>query len=152
MLKHYIWCILFFWSSSTYSQTIYQTPEDFIAKNLLSNYLKQSIGLNKTQKEIVKKILNVSYSPSRYFFWQDTDKKRAWIVSHVAKNKPFTTGFIIVNKKVIFSKVLIYREHHGEEITKEFFLNQFIDINLTTDLELSKHIDGISGATYLYLQ
>ena len=43
--------------------------------------------------------------------------------------------------------MLSFRESRGSEIRHDFFTHQFKQTGLTNELQLDKHIDGISGAT-----
>ena len=147
MTKKALFIILIFWSAIVTAEIVYQTPEDFIANNLVANYSKKSIWLSKSQKEIVKNILQIPYTQSRYYVWQDAKENQAFIISYVAKNKPFTMGFIVHKQKIIYSKILIYREIHGGQVANKYFLQQFDASYLNDDLTLSTNIDGITGAS-----
>lgn len=56
---------------------------------------------------------------------------------------------IIFNSELIIlkSKILIYRENYGSEISSKRWLKQFIGKTITDKLEYGNNIDGISGAT-----
>lgn len=56
---------------------------------------------------------------------------------------------IIFNSELIIlkSKILIYREDYGSEISSKRWLKQFIGKTITDKLEYGNNIDGISGAT-----
>src|SRR5690606_32322792 len=56
---------------------------------------------------------------------------------------------ILFDKDLIIkkSKVLIYREMHGQQIGSQRWLKQFIDKSKNDTLEIGKDISGISGAT-----
>lgn len=49
--------------------------------------------------------------------------------------------------RIIKSKVLIYREQHGQQIGSARWLKQFIGMSTSDTPQLGKNIQGISGAT-----
>lgn len=49
--------------------------------------------------------------------------------------------------RIIKSKVLIYREQHGQQIGSTRWLKQFVGMSTTDTPQLGKNIQGISGAT-----
>ena len=51
------------------------------------------------------------------------------------------------NHKIVFTKVLIYREDYGFEITSRRWLKQFLGKSTEDQLVYKKDIDAISGAT-----
>lgn len=79
-------------------------------------------------------------------YWQQGDDL-VFILERIGKIKPITTAWHIRNNKIIQTKVLVYRESRGSEITRSFFTKLFEGIGLIDRSELSTAIDGISGAT-----
>ncbi len=56
---------------------------------------------------------------------------------------------ILLNTKLVIlkTKILIYREDYGNEISSKRWLKQFIGLKTTDKIEYNINIDGISGAT-----
>jgi len=54
---------------------------------------------------------------------------------------------IVNNGKLEKVKTLIFRESRGWEISENFFTQQFINRTLTSNNQLDKQIDSITGAT-----
>ena len=82
----------------------------------------------------------------RLRYW-DNNTKRAWILEEIGRDKPITVGLVTSNGKIFDVKVLIFRESRGWEVRYPFFTDQFKDATLTTERNLDRKIDGISGAT-----
>lgn len=82
----------------------------------------------------------------RLRYWRD-GSKTAWILEEIGREKPITAGFVIENGQLVSTRVLAFRESRGWEIRHEFFTEQFDGLHLTEELQLSNHIDNITGAT-----
>ena len=82
----------------------------------------------------------------RIRYWQ-ADNQTVWILNEIGKEKPITIGVHIKNDQIAHFKVLTFRESRGDEVRHEFFSQQFIHATLNNDIQLNKHIDGITGAT-----
>jgi len=139
--------ILIFYSCNSIAKGVYQSNEDFLAEVFNSTIPKvKSLWLTKKIKPKAKLILGNKPSQLRIRYWKK-DKKTAWILEEVGKEKKITFGIVIEDHKIKQFKVLAFRESRGWEIEKPFYTEQFINISLQSDLYLDKHIDGISGAT-----
>ena len=68
-------------------------------------------------------------------------------MEEIGRDKPITTGVVVKNEKIEQLNVLIFRESRGWEVKYPFFTDQFKQAILTEKNQLSKKIDGISGAT-----
>jgi len=133
--------------SSADAKTIYQTKSDFVNEAFSHTPPRpNTIWLTRQYSPTVKKILGHSYKSKRIKYWRNSAKS-VWILEEIGKEKPITLGIIINNKKIQKLRVLIFREKRGEEVRHPFFTRQFIDIELTSDYQLNRYIDGISGAT-----
>ncbi|TLU65230.1 FMN-binding protein [Thalassotalea litorea] len=129
------------------AETVYQQPEDFIAQAFLGDTPKpNTLWLTKAQKQTVEDILQHRYSRLRVRYWQQ-QQQSVWILEEIGKEAPITVGLHIKDQRLQQVKVLIYRESRGDEVTQEFFTQQFIDAQLLNDNKLDRHIDGITGAT-----
>ena len=82
----------------------------------------------------------------RVRYWRE-DRRTAWVLDEIGKDKPITTGFVIKQGRIERVRVLIFRESRGWEVRHSFFTDQFRDARLTEDRNLDRDIDGISGAT-----
>ena len=126
---------------------VYQEPDAFIAEVFADNPPKaEVIWPNNELKARIKDILGHDYKSLRIRYWKQ-DKKTAWVLEEIGKDKPITTGFVINNGRIERVRVLIFRESRGWEIRHAFFTDQFDDAALNTDMELNRTIDNISGAT-----
>jgi uncharacterized protein with FMN-binding domain len=126
---------------------VYQTPEEFlkIAFNNAAPAVKV-LWLDNNDKKIVADILSHKYNRMRIRYWQD-NKDTVWILNEVGKEKPITIAVHIHQNAIKRLKVITYRESRGDEVRHDFFSEQFIDATLTSENELSQHVDGITGAT-----
>lgn len=94
----------------------------------------------------VEAILGHPYPGSRLRYWQ-AGQRTAWILDEVGKDLPITLGVVIDQDQIVQVNVLVYREERGGEIHEDFFTRQFHQVTLGAAGELSKPIDGITGAT-----
>ena len=126
---------------------VYQEPADFI-KQVFNNQPPKAkvLWLNKDLKNQIVEILDHKYKGLRVRYWQQ-DKRSAWVLEEIGKEKLITAGFVINNKQIEQVKILIFKESRGWEIRHDFFTEQFKQAKLQNDHQLDKTIDNISGAT-----
>jgi len=105
------------------------------------------LWLNKEQKKSAAQVLQRKYSKARVKYWQQGNK-RLWVINEIGKELPIT--FLVVTDAGVIQDidVMQFRESRGDEIRMKVFRQQFDQAQLNNDQKLSKHIDGISGATY----
>jgi len=126
---------------------VYQTPADFISQSFVNVKAESKVlWLSKADKSIVANILQHKFKRMRIRYWQ-ANNETVWILNEIGKEKPITIGVHINNNQIDNFKVLTFRESRGDEVRHEFFSEQFINATLDDDIRLSKHIDGITGAT-----
>lgn len=134
-------------SSATIAGGIYQEPAAFIDQVFDNKPPKAEVlWLDKTLKEKMAGILGHNYIGLRVRYWQQ-DKKSAWVLEEIGKEKPITAGIVINNGKIEQLKILAFRESRGWEVRHDFFTGQFTQASLKDDQQLDKNIDNISGAT-----
>lgn len=134
-------------STAVSAGDVYQQPSDFIDEAFGGVTVPSKvIWLSKTLQDSIREIMGHPYPSLRIRYWQN-NHKTAWILDEVGKKRPITTGIVINTNKIERLKVLVYRESRGNEIRHPFFTDQFMQIGLQSDLELDRHIDGITGAT-----
>ena len=97
------------------------------------------------QKDL-KAILERDELPLRQRYYQH-GQKRLWVLDEVGHTLVITMGILTENNAIVDQKVLIYRETRGGEVQQQAYLNQYKKLQLQDNLELSKNIDGITGAT-----
>ena len=145
----YILSLIFtlFWSSGSFGKGIYLGPERFLEQVFNGNPPEpKKLWIKKNLKTEIKNILGHDMKVLRLRYW-DNNTKRAWILEEIGRDKPITVGLITANGKILDVKVLIFRESRGWEVRYPFFTDQFKDATLTTERNLDRKIDGISGAT-----
>lgn len=125
---------------------VYQSAESFIQTALGSEPKPQVIWLDKPVKQQIEAILSHSFSPIRLRYWQQ-QQDTVWILDEIGKESMITVGIHVSQQHISQVKVLVYRESRGDEVRHAFFTDQFKAAQLTDDLQLDKHIDGITGAT-----
>ncbi len=126
---------------------VYQEPDAFIAEVFTDNPPKAAVIWPDTElKAQIKDILGHDYKGLRIRYWKQ-DKRTAWVLDEIGKDKPITTGFVINNGRIELVRVLIFRESRGWEIRHAFFTDQFDKASLNKDRQLDRTIDNISGAT-----
>jgi len=134
-------------SLSALAGGVYQEPAEFIDQVFDKNPPKAEVlWLDKTLKEKIADILDHSYNGLRVRYWQQ-EKRSAWILEEIGKEKPITAGIVINDGKIEQLKILAFRESRGWEVKHDFFTSQFKQAGLKDDQQLDKKIDNISGAT-----
>jgi hypothetical protein len=125
----------------------YETQAEFLERAFSGSPPDPNIiWLSGDRKTTVRQILTHDYPALRLRYWCK-DSRTAWVLEEIGKELPITVGIIIKGAYIENLRVLTYRENRGEEVTTPAFTDQFIDRTRTTNGELDKHIDGISGAT-----
>ncbi len=147
MKKACIPLLLLILPSLLFARGTYQEPTDFISQTFNGQPPKPSaIWVTGNLKEGVYDIMGRHLNSLRIRYW-GKEQRSAWILEEIGKEHPITVGVVINQDKIEKIKVLIFRESRGGEVRHPFFTEQFTNITLTSDRELSDHIDGISGAT-----
>lgn len=106
----------------------------------------KTLWLNNDMKEQLAGILNHQYTGLRIRYWIN-DGRTAWILDEIGKERPITIGIVIDDNQIELVRVLEFRESRGGEVRYPFFTEQFQGAGLNSNDKLTKHIDGISGAT-----
>jgi hypothetical protein len=129
------------------ADNIYQSPTKFL-EEVFNGIVPdpEVLWFDAPVRKGIKEILDHDFPGIRVRYWR-RDQKTAWILEEIGKYKPITVGFLINDGLIKKVKVLVYRESHGWEVKYPFFTNQFKDLRLNHNQNLSRDIDGISGAT-----
>ncbi|GGA64883.1 hypothetical protein GCM10011369_02850 [Neiella marina] len=107
---------------------------------------RQTLWLRGDLKKDVTALLGHRYGKIRLHYWQQ-GTTTSWILEQIGKERPITAGFVVDQQRIVQAHVLVFRESRGWEIKRSAFTQQFEFTELTDDNRLSKHIDGITGAT-----
>jgi hypothetical protein len=130
------------WAGGTY-----QTPEDFLKEVFAGTTPEPSVlWLTGEIRTTTTKILGHEPNQLRIRYWTQ-GQRSAWILDEIGKEQPITTGYVVNAGQIERVRVLTFRESRGWEVKYPFFTDQFMQIGLTPELKLDKHIDGVSGAT-----
>tara|TARA_R110002167_G_scaffold229026_3_gene434415 strand:+ start:77 stop:619 length:543 start_codon:yes stop_codon:yes gene_type:complete len=124
----------------------YQDQQDYIQEMLGALPPPNVYWLEEKDKHIVEDILAHSFNKIRLRYWQK-DQQSVWVLDEIGKEKPITVGIYVKQGQISNLRVLTYRESRGDEVRHEFFTRQFNQATLNAQLELDRHIDGITGAT-----
>ncbi|HEY5646172.1 MAG TPA: FMN-binding protein [Pseudomonadales bacterium] len=82
----------------------------------------------------------------RIRYWAEGERS-AWILDEIGKDKPITAGVVVDQGAIVHLEVLVFRESRGWEVRYPFFTDQFSRASLSERGDLTRHIDGITGAT-----
>jgi len=82
----------------------------------------------------------------RVRYWIEGNRS-AWILDEIGKDRPITAGIVIDGDAIADLEVLVFRESRGWEVRYPFFTDQFASASLGENGDLSRRIDGITGAT-----
>lgn len=96
--------------------------------------------------EQLQHILGHEYRGRRIRYWR-TAETTAWIFDEIGKELPITIGIAVHKGEIALVRILVYREERGGEVHQGFFTSQFHQARLSADGDLTKPIDGITGAT-----
>lgn len=127
-------------------EDVYLEPALFIEQSFKDEPEAKVLWLTKEKKAEIKQVFGKDYPGLRIRYWQLGDRT-AWILEDIGKVKLITTGFVIEGETMQQMRVLIYRESHGWEVRYPFFTEQFEGLESDEENELSRKIDGVSGAT-----
>lgn len=126
---------------------VYRQPTAFLGEVFQGETPEPSVlWLTEEVKQEAKAILGRDLPGLRLRYWQK-GSRTAWILEEIGKTKPITTGIAVEGGAIEHLQVLVYRESHGWEVRYPFFTDQFKGLTLKDDAQLSRSIDGISGAT-----
>lgn len=125
----------------------YQSQDDFLLEAFSGVTPEPGvIWLKGDLKNTASDILGHPYPGLRIRYWGEVGRS-AWILEEIGKVKPITVGLVVNDDGLEKIRVLAFRESRGWEVRYPFFTDQFIGIGLTDDNDLTRPIDGISGAT-----
>jgi hypothetical protein len=141
-----LFCLLC--SNLSRAQSVYYSIEGISAEvfNGMSSNAK-TLWLQAEQKQEAQRVANIELRQARIKYWQAGDTC-LWILSDIGKERPITFAVVTRDQKIERMEVMVFREARGDEIRLPAYTAQFVDQTLTDDGELSRHVDGISGATY----
>ena len=143
----FAFCLIFS-AAPLAAEEVYESPTTFIANAFPGGSQAGSVTISGAAAESIRTILGRNYQSSRVRYWK-SGNRTAWVLEHIGKFKPITTGIIVDGGKIDTVKVLIYREKIGWEVQRAAFTRQFRNASVRDDRRrtLSKRINGISGAT-----
>ncbi|WP_444997675.1 FMN-binding protein [Aliikangiella sp. IMCC44359] len=104
------------------------------------------LWLNDSIQQKIIKILHHPYPKLRIRYWKSS-QRTVWFLDEIGKERPISFAVQIEKDRIQQMKVLAFRESRGDEIRMQAFTQQFDNIKLDEGGQLSRHIDGITGAT-----
>lgn len=126
---------------------VYKTNQAFLNENFAGKVpAPKHVWLRDNLKKQASAILAHPYGKLRVKYWMSGNKS-AWILEEIGKEKPITTGIIINTGQISKIEILAFRESRGWEVKYPFFLKQFINTSLKANKQLTRNVDGITGAT-----
>lgn len=149
MPKLSAWILISFLTLSTHAvalEQVYQDPDVFISEAFGSRPQSRVLWLTRDAQAEITRMLGHPPTQLRQRYWSDGIKS-VWVLDEIGKEEPITAGFVIADGRIDHVRVLVYRESRGSEVRYPSFLKQFKDAALTSNDQLSRTIDGISGAT-----
>lgn len=125
----------------------YLTQEEFLRQAFSDNTPElQQHYLSKPDKAAAKEILGHRFKPFRVRYWAQAQRS-AWVLEEIGKEKPITIGVVIEDNAIERVRILTFRESRGWEVRFPAFTRQFEAAKLDQKTELTKTINGITGAT-----
>lgn len=104
------------------------------------------IPVRGSQAGTIRDILGRPYDRKTIRCWRAANTA-VWILEARAKSGRITAGFALRDGRLERVKVLEYRGQHGRDVQSGSFTRQFDGAGLSSDRQLDRSIDGISGAT-----
>ena len=124
----------------------YLSTEDFLARAFPEGApAPESLWPSSELRQRLADVLG--HKPGLRFKYWGVPGKTAWILDEIGKDRPITAGVIIADGVIQDIRVLTFRESRGWEIKYDFFTQQFIDMWLSAEDQLSGKVDSITGAT-----
>jgi hypothetical protein len=143
----FVLLFLFLFANDLFAKGVYQTSDEFLQSVFTQSIPKtKMLWMTGKVKKTATRILGERPGQLRVRYWR-VDNKTAWILEAIGKEKLITVGFVIEDNKLQLVNVLTFRESRGWEVKESFFLEQFDQAQLNSNLQLDRSIDGISGAT-----
>ncbi|NIR61870.1 MAG: FMN-binding protein [Gammaproteobacteria bacterium] len=126
---------------------VYQAPETFLEEVFGGRVPEaRAVWLTGEVRATAERILGHKPRALRVRYWR-RGARSAWVLEEIGKSEPITVGIAIEAGAIERIEVLVFRESRGYEVRHPFFTEQFEGATLTGEHELSRPIDGISGAT-----
>jgi hypothetical protein len=124
---------------------VYQTPDEFIAEVFSGRSPDaQALWIKPDLRRQLTEVLG--HNPGlRQRYWGG-DQRTVWVLDEIGKDRPITAGVVVNDGAIEEIRVLVFRESRGWEVKYPFFTRQFLNARLE-DRDLSRNIDGITGAT-----
>lgn len=124
-----------------------QSPyTQYVEKMLPEKVSPKTLWLTKDIQAAIYDLIGHPYASARIRYWEAADTQ-VWILNEIGKEKNITAGFTLKQGKIIDAQVIEFRESRGWQIKNKAFTDQFVHVFLEDGKQLSRHIDGISGAT-----
>ena len=129
----------------------YLSLEDFLAQSFAGEGADAApeakvLWLSSEQKARLEAVSGKRFPLLRVRYWQRGERS-AWVLEEIGKELPITIGVVVEGESIANIEVLTFRESRGWEVRHGFFTRQFVDARLDEQNSLSRHIDGITGAT-----
>lgn len=105
------------------------------------------IWLTAARKAEAERLLGSSPVQARLRFHY-LDDRRLWVLSEIGKEKPITFGVVTRAGTIERMDVMVFREIRGDEIRLPQYTAQYQGQMMTDTGDLTRPVDGISGATY----
>ena len=140
--------MLLFWLPLNLATAVeYQSADAFIQQAFNGNKGNNKVyWIDEQAKQTIETILAHSFNKMRLRYWEQ-DNETVWILDEIGKESPITVGIHVKADAIAQIKVLTYRESRGDEVRHDFFTDQFKSAKLDNQMQLDRHIDGITGAT-----
>jgi hypothetical protein len=147
--KFCLFILMTLFSLFSFAKGDYLTSEQFLSQAFTDSspqVQSKALWLDKPTKQEISQILTHDYNGLRVRYWQ-LGERTAWIFNEIGKELPITIGVVVDQDQVASVDILAFRESRGGEVRYPFFRDQFQGVRLVDDKRLSKHIDGLTGAT-----
>ncbi len=130
-----------------HADRVYQQPDAFVRDAFAGAPPAPSVlWFSGAARETARAILGHDYPAMRLRYW-GVPGRTVWVLDEIGKDLPITVGAVVEHDRIERMRVLVFRESRGWEIESPVFTRQFDGARLSSESQLDRHIDGISGAT-----
>ncbi len=104
-----------------------------------------TLWLNDEQKNQATRLVQRPVNQWRIRYWQHKETT-LWLLDEIGKTEPISFAVAVKDNKLLFLRVMVFRESRGSEIRSDAYTKQFNQLALKDD-RLTDYIDGVTGAT-----
>lgn len=120
--------------------------EAFVAAQFSPPPPAATLAITGQVAAVAREILGHPYAGTEATYWRQA-QTTAWVLQARGRSGAIVGGFVVTDKRLSKTQVLVSRERRGKRIGEPSFARQFDGASLTAQRLLDRRVDGITGAT-----